>query len=287
MTPNESPSAVRQALDLNGPLPEAGADASVLLNDLPERLFEHSLFNGHPRFWGYITSSASPVGVLGDFLASAVNQNCGSWTLAPMATEIEAQTVRWIAEFIGYPASCGGLLVSGGNMANFVCLLAARTAKAGWDVRKGGLGNGAPRLIAYATGETHTWIHKAADLFGFGTDSIRWIAIDGQQRMDPDDLRRQIAADRARGDQPYLVVGTAGSVSTGSTSTAHTAAWRPRYPGRRTTCVRYPTPTLSRSTRTNGCMRRSKPVARWFDPPNTCATHFRTAPRITTGTTLS
>ena len=124
--------------------------------------------------------------------------------------------MRWIAEFIGYPVSCGGLLVSGGNMANFVCLLAARTAKAGWDVRKGGLGNGAPRLIAYASGETHTWIQKAADLFGFGTDSIRWMAIDAQQRMDPGDLRRQIAADRARGDQPFLVVGTAGSVSTGA-----------------------------------------------------------------------
>ena len=214
--PDESAVAVRRALDSERGLPENGCEPQALIARAADLLFEHSLFNGHPRFWGYITSSASPVGVLGDFLASAVNQNCGSWTLAPMATEIEAQTVRWIAEFIGYPASCGGLLVSGGNMANFVCLLAARTAKAGWDVRKGGLGNGAPRLIAYATGETHTWIHKAADLFGFGTDSIRWIAIDAQQRMDPDDLRRQIAADRARGDQPFLVVGTAGSVSTGA-----------------------------------------------------------------------
>ena len=69
----------------------------------------------------------------------AVNQNCGWWTLSPMATEIEAQTVRWIAEFIGYgglprpsgQAATAGLLVSGGNMANFVCFLAARTAKAG------------------------------------------------------------------------------------------------------------------------------------------------------------
>jgi len=214
--PDESAAAVRRALDSERKLPENGCEPQSLIARAADLLFEHSLFNGHPRFWGYITSSASPVGVLGDFLASAVNQNCGSWTLAPMATEIEAQTVRWIAEFIDYPASCGGLLVSGGNMANFVCLLAARTAKAGWEVRKGGLGNGAPRLIAYATGETHTWIHKAADLFGFGTDSIGWIAIDGQQRMDPDDLCRHIAADRARGDQPYLVVGTAGSVSTGA-----------------------------------------------------------------------
>jgi aromatic-L-amino-acid/L-tryptophan decarboxylase len=214
--PYETAATVRRALDSQRGLPEYGCEPQALVARTADLLFEHSLFNGHPRFWGYITSSPAPVGVLGDFLAAAINQNCGSWTLAPMATEIEAQTVRWIAEFIGYPTSCGGLLVSGGNMANFVCLLAARTAKAGWDVRQTGLGNGAPRLVAYASSETHTWIQKAADLFGFGTDSIRWIATDAEQRMNPDELRRQLADDRARGDQPFLVVGTAGSVSTGA-----------------------------------------------------------------------
>ena len=133
-----------------------------------------------------------------------------------MATEIEAQTVRWIAEFIGFPAACGGLLVSGGNMANFVCFLAARTAKAGWDVRKAGVGNSAPRLLVYASSETHTWIQKAADLFGLGTDAIRWIPVDEHQRMKTHELRRQIAEDRAAGHQPFIVVGTAGSVSTGA-----------------------------------------------------------------------
>jgi glutamate/tyrosine decarboxylase-like PLP-dependent enzyme len=214
--PDEPAATVRKALDAGRSLPDRGAEPGELLTNAAKLLFEHSLFNGHPRFLGYITSSAAPIGVLGDFLASAVNANCGSWTLAPMATEIEAQTVRWIAEFIGYPSSSGGLLVSGGNMANFVCFLAARRAKAGWDVRKSGLSTATPRLLAYASHETHTWIQKAADLFGFGTDSLRWIPADGHQRMNTAELRRQIEEDRARGDQPFLVVGTAGSVSTGA-----------------------------------------------------------------------
>ena len=214
--PDESAAALRRALDAGRSLPDRGAEPVELLTSAASLLFEHSLFNGHPRFLGYITSSAAPIGVLGDFLASAVNANCGSWTLAPMATEIEAQTVRWIAEFIGYPTTCGGLLVSGGNMANFVCFLAARTAKAGWDVRRTGLSAATPRLLAYASRETHTWIQKAADLFGFGTDSLRWIPVDGHQRMNTGELRRQIEEDRARGGQPFLVVGTAGSVSTGA-----------------------------------------------------------------------
>ena len=222
--PNETGAVVRAALGAGRRLPDAGTDARPLLDRAADLLFEHSLFNGHPKFFGYITSSPAPIGALGDLLASAINQNCGSWNLAPMATEIEAQTIRWIAELIGFPSQplggqaagdAGGLLVSGGNMANFVCFLAARTAKAGPGVRKAGLG-GVQGMTLYASSETHTWIQKAADVFGFGTDAIRWIAVDAHQRMQTSELRRQITADRAAGHRPFLVVGTAGTVSTGA-----------------------------------------------------------------------
>ena len=217
VTHNESPSAVREALDLTGPLPELGMDPASLLEGTARLLFDHSLLNGHPRFFGYITAPPAPIGILGDFLAAAVNPNVGAWTLSPAATEIESQTVRWIATLIGYPSDCGGLLVSGGNMANFVCFLAARAAKAGWDIREHGVaGAEGRRLRMYASVETHTWIQKAADLGGFGTGSIRWIPTDGKLRMDVAALRRQINADAAAGDVPCMVVGTAGSVSTGA-----------------------------------------------------------------------
>ena len=108
LTHGESVSEVRAALG-GGPLPAHGADPARLLDEAARLLFDHSLFNGHPRFWGYITSSPAPIGILGDLLASAVNGNAGAWVLTPMASEIERQTVRWIAELIGYPADCGGL----------------------------------------------------------------------------------------------------------------------------------------------------------------------------------
>jgi len=220
VTRDATPSAIRQALDLDGPLPETGADPARLLDETTRLLFEHSLFNAHPRFFGYITAPPAPIGILGDLLASAVNANVGAWTLSPAATEVEAQTVRWIASFIGYPADCGGLLVSGGNMANIVCFMAARAACAaaahdGWNVREQGLAAGRA-LRVYGSAETHTWLQKAADLGGLGTASIRWIKTDAQLRMDPAELRRHLDADRAAGDIPCLVVGTAGSVSTGA-----------------------------------------------------------------------
>jgi glutamate/tyrosine decarboxylase-like PLP-dependent enzyme len=212
---DESPADVRSALHADRGLPQSGTDARALLDEAAALLFRHSIFNGHPRFFGYITSSPAPIGALGDLLASAVNQNVGAWRLSPIATEIEGQTVRWIAELIGFPTDAGGLLVSGGNMANFVCFLAARTAKAKTDVRATGLRSMEAPLHVYASTETHTWIQKAADLFGLGTDAIRWIPADDQQRMDVNALEQQIVADRKNGALPFLVVGTAGSVSTG------------------------------------------------------------------------
>jgi aromatic-L-amino-acid/L-tryptophan decarboxylase len=197
------------------PLPEHGAPLEKVLRQAMVLLFEHSLFNGHPRFWGYITSSAAPAGMLADLLAASVNANAGAYILSPMATEIEKQAIRWLAEFIGFPQSCGGLFVSGGNMANFTGLLAARKAKANWNVRETGLVNRQQMLI-YCSKDTHTWVSKAADLFGFGTDNIRWIAIDKHQQMDAGALEKQIIADEKRGYLPFVVVATAGSVSTGA-----------------------------------------------------------------------
>ena len=215
VTPGTRPSVVRKALNLDGPLPEQGTAPGPMLEETARLLFEYSLFNGHPRFFGYITSSPAPIGMLAEMLAAAVNPNVGGWMLSPAGTEIETQTIRWIAELIGYPTTGSGVLVSGGNMANMVGFWAARVAKADWDVRAAGAMGGRP-LRAYASAETHTWIQKAADLTGLGTDAVRFVPTDSELRMDMGALARQIATDRANGDLPFVIVGTAGSVMTGA-----------------------------------------------------------------------
>ena len=219
VAPNTTPREVRARL--GGPaLPESGTAASDLLDQAASLLFDHSTFNGHPKFFAYITASPTPIGILADMLASAVNPNCGAWSLAPTATEIERQAVRWVAEFIGFPATTGGLFVSGGNMANIVALYAARAAYAqreGWDIRSKGLAAGdASKLTVYTSAETHTWVQKAAELAGLGTDAIRWIEVDSERRMRMDRLEARIADDRKSGFRPFMVIGTGGSVATGA-----------------------------------------------------------------------
>lgn len=213
VTPAEPADQVRAALGASRVLPEDGEEPGDLLDRAADLLFNHSLLNGHPRFFGYITSSAAPIGMLGELLAAAVNANVGAWKLSPMATEMEAQVIRWLAQFIGYPTDCDGLLLSGGNMANITCFMAARAAQTGWDVRKQRVAGG-QRLVAYASTETHTWIQKAVDLTGLGTEAIRWIGVDAQQRIDLAALEVQYRRDIENGYQPFLVVGSAGTVST-------------------------------------------------------------------------
>src|SRR4051812_42089085 len=111
VTRGEPPSVLREVFDIDAPLPEQGTAPGPLLDRTARLLFGHSLFNAHPRFFGYITASPAPIGILGDLLASALNPNVGAWALSPAATAIESQTISWIASFIGYPPDCGGVLV--------------------------------------------------------------------------------------------------------------------------------------------------------------------------------
>ena len=288
VTTGESPQQIRQALNAERTMPQQESDPGPLLDHAADLLFEHSLFNGHPRFWAYITSSAAPIGGLADLLASVVNPNVGAWPLSPMASEIEAQTIRWIAELLGYPTDCGGVLVSGGNMANMVCFLAARQAKAEGNVREQGVGQ--QRLRVYCSKETHTWVQKAADMSGLGTDSIRWLATDDGQRVDVAALREQLATDIASGDKPFLVIGTAGTVSTGAIDPLVEMAalckelnlwfhvdgayggFAAMLPGAAPDLLQSLKLILLRWILTSGSMRRLKQAVRWCGIRNTCAT---------------
>ncbi|MEM7123853.1 MAG: aminotransferase class V-fold PLP-dependent enzyme [Pseudomonadota bacterium] len=213
VAPDTSPAALRARLG-DGAMPEAGGEIDDALSDIADLLFANTCLNGHPRMWGYITGSPSPIGALGDLLAAAANPNVAGWNGAPLATEMENQTVKWIGELLGFSISCSGILTSGGNAANFVAMLAARRAKADWDIRQEGM---AGRVMTiYATSEAHAWLDKAADLFGMGTNAVRRVKTDDGLRMDLGHLAQLVHDDQAAGAMPFLVVGSAGTTATGA-----------------------------------------------------------------------
>jgi aromatic-L-amino-acid decarboxylase len=182
---------------------------------LRELMLQYSVYPGHPRFMGYISGPGTVPGAVGDLLAAALNQNLGGWRLSPGATEIELALIQWFAGRFGLPEGSGGLLLSGGAMANFTCLKVARDRGAGWNVRSDGT-RGHPRLLIYASGEVHAVVRRAADMLGLGIDAVRDLPVDDRYRLRVDALEAAIARDRAAGMQPLAVVGSAGTTATGS-----------------------------------------------------------------------
>lgn len=195
-------------------VPEAPMSDADLAAYLKTVLLEHSTFCGHPRFMAYISGAGTVPGALADLLAAAVNQNVGGWILSPAATSIEIALTKWFSREFGLPEGAFGLLVSGGAMATFTGLKAARDHAVGLDVRKQGLqGN---KLAFYMSTEAHAVIERAADMLGLGTDAVRKIPVDDEFRMRVDALDDAVKKDVAAGVKPAAIIGTAGTVATGA-----------------------------------------------------------------------
>ncbi|MBI5288940.1 MAG: aspartate aminotransferase family protein [Chloroflexi bacterium] len=219
-TRRPSPADLDGVLGLfDGLVPSGGASFEELMQRLEHDVLPASAYNGHRRWLAYIMGAPTPISVLGAFAAAALNQNTGLWRVAPSATAIELQTLRWVAEMLGLPQTTEGIFVSGGQMANIVAHAVLRDAKTPWDTRRFGMRGpegSAPRVRIYASSELHYCHEQAAELLGMGREAVRKVPADDQYRMRVDALVQMIAEDRARGDVPIAIVGTAGTVGTGA-----------------------------------------------------------------------
>ena len=195
------------------PLPRQPQPFEEVLQQVRTRILPFPMGNAHPRFFGFINATPDPLGVFADFIAASMNPNC--WGGDHAAIHVEAAVIRWLAEAVGFPQAADGILVSGGSMANFTAIATARRARFRGDVREHGMNADKP-LVIYASDQVHACVDKAADLLGFGMRHLRKIPTDDAFRMDLAQLRSAIAADRAAGLDPAIVVGTAGTVNTGA-----------------------------------------------------------------------
>ena len=204
------PADVRAAL--KSPLPRAAGDLNQAYDDFQQLVQPYIGGNIHPRFLGWVHGAGNPVGVLAEMLAATLNANLGGRDHAPI--EVEREVIRWSAEMIGFPATTTGVLVTGTSVANLIALLVARTQAMGRAVRTTGMAG--HKLVAYTSPATHNCVLRAMDMAGLGTQALRLIPFDGTHRICLDTLRQAIAADRAAGLQPFMVIGTAGTVDTGA-----------------------------------------------------------------------
>ena len=197
-------------------LPAEPQDGERILTDYQDLVAPSGRNNGHPRMFGYVSSSAAFISVLGDLLASTANQNVTSWRSAPGPTTIERLVVRWIAQIVGFDGPPTGLLTSGGSMANFIALAAAVRRQTGVDVTNDGVRALAREPAIYASTMGHLSIPKAAGLLGLGRRSVRQIPVGQDFAVDLQALEQAIVEDARGGRQPIAVVANAGDVNTGA-----------------------------------------------------------------------
>ncbi len=189
-----------------GQLPEQGIGAKAF-DALPE-IFAHSR-PGNGRFFGYVFGSGEPVGALADLVASVVNQNVTAWRSSPAAVTIERTVIGWLGEALGC-AGFSGSLCGGGSSANLMALAIAREAKAPANQK------GTQAGVVYASDEVHMSVPKALALLGLGYGSLRQIPTDERFRLKRDALAQAMEEDTRAGKEIIAVVGSAGTVNTGS-----------------------------------------------------------------------
>ena len=205
------PADIRAGLD--EPLPREGQPLEAVYDQFRAQVLPYATGNIHPRFWGWVMGTGSATAMLAEMLAAGMNSHLAGYDQS--ATLVEMQVLTWLKALMGFPEGASGVLVSGGTAANLDGLMAARVAKAGYDVREEGAFGGPP-LTVYASTETHSWIFKACEAMGLGRRAVRSIPVDADFRIDVAACRAAIAADRAAGLRPFAIVGNAGTVNTGA-----------------------------------------------------------------------
>lgn len=199
--------ATEQARTLIEPLPERGEAYESLIAKLFDDYIPRSFNAAGPGYLAYIPGGGVFHAAVADLIADAVNRYVGVCAAAPLLAQLEANVVRWFCQIIGLPRGSGGVLTSGGSLANFTAIATARDELARDDFAK---------CTLYCSDQVHHAFQKAAHLAGFPYANIREIESDAQFRIRIDALEDQIARDRADGWRPLLVAGSAGTTNTGA-----------------------------------------------------------------------
>lgn len=198
--------ALEAALRLKGAPPEEGGsfeDALAVFRDAASRALE----TAGPGYLPYIPGGGLYLSSLGQFLTMAVNRFPNLWEVAPGLAQIEQNVIRWLCDLFSYPEEARGILTTGGSIANLSAVVTARHVKLGEDFADG---------TYYVSEQAHASVPKAAAIAGMPHRAMRLVPVDGELRMDPNELKAMVAEDRAEGSRPFLVVPAAGTTNTGA-----------------------------------------------------------------------
>jgi aromatic-L-amino-acid/L-tryptophan decarboxylase len=194
---------------LASPISEHGMPIGEAIELLEAHVLRPGANPASGGLFAYIPGGGLYHSALGDYLAAVSNKYAGVFFAGPGPVRMENMLVRWVAELVGYPATAGGTIASGGSVATLAAIATARDAH-------GLKGVDYASAVVYLTTQAHHCIEKSLRLAGLGEAQIRYVPIDDRFRMRPDALDQAIARDRERGLRPWMVIASAGTTDTGA-----------------------------------------------------------------------
>lgn len=200
--------------NIRQPLPLKPRGYEQVYNDFVENVLPYPTPNIHPRFWALVAGTGSVYGMLAEMLAAGMNT--GSAQQMFPTYYVHEQVIDWIKEILEYPSEAGGVLVSGGSMANYTGLAVARNVKAKVDMKKHGIQGAPQKMTLYCSTQGHGCLIRSVELLGLGNEALRWIPVDDDYMIDIEALEKAISRDKDAGHHPFCVIGNAGTVNTGA-----------------------------------------------------------------------
>ncbi len=192
---------------LREPMPERGAPYERLLRLLFGRVIPASLNTASPGYLAYIPGGGLFHSAVADLITDATNRYVGVWQAAPALVQLEANVIAWFCGMLGLPGGSGGVLTTGGSLANLYAVVTARRERLPPDFLRG---------TVYTSDQAHHSVRKAAVFAGFPAERVREIPCNERFQMRPDALEQAVRADAAEGLTPFLVVASAGTTNTGA-----------------------------------------------------------------------
>lgn len=201
IVPAVTPGAIRAAFPAAAP--EEGAPFEAIFAEFEQTILPGMSHWGHPGWMAYFPSNGSPPSLLAEFLATGLGAQCMSWITSPAATELEQVTMAWLRDLLGLPAHLTGVIQDTASSSTLVAVLTARER----------LGDAAARMTAYCSSEAHSSVRKAFRLAAIPEAQVRVLPVDAAFAFRPEPLAEALAADRAAGLVPGIVVATTGTTS--------------------------------------------------------------------------
>ena len=208
--PVQPPGSEERVRALGGDLPAQGEGTLAPLRELGALGDDFATRSSGGRFFHFVVGGTTPAALGADVITSALDQNAGLWISSPLGSKLEAIAVEWLRDLFELPPEFRGALVTGGTMANFTCLAAARSwwgERHGIDVDEKGLA-GAPPVPVFTTEHIHASATKSLGMLGIGRSSARAV-----------DLEALESGLRELGGAPAIIVATAGEPNAGAFDT--------------------------------------------------------------------